>query len=56
MCVSLFSRRWHGLHGFLKGLHPATQSVVEGSHVAHTLYYMRCLDKLDMTDTVFLKI
>ena len=37
----------------LKGLpcHP----VVEGSHVAHTQYNMRCLDKLDMTDTIRLR-
>ena len=41
----------HGLHGFFKGL----PSVVEGSHVAHTQYNMRCLDKLDMTDTIRLR-
>ena len=42
----------HGLHGFHRDFsfllclcHP----VVEGSHVAHTQYNMRCLDKLDMT-------
>ena len=48
----------HGLHGFHRDFsfllclcHP----VVEGSHVAHTQYNMRCLDKLDMTDTIRLR-
>ena len=41
---------------FFKGASPVTPSVVEGSHVVYTQYYMRCLDKLDMTDTIFLKI
>ena len=39
-----------------KGLRPVTPSVVEGSHVAHIQHYVGCLDKLDMTDAVNLKI
>ena len=44
MCVSIFQPQMTQITRILKGLRPVTSSMVEGSHVAHTQYYMRCLD------------
>ena len=35
--------------------HSVTPSIVEGSHVILISHYVRCLDKLDMTDYTLMK-